>query len=57
MQKENSEQRYARWRQLVEEQNKRGLTQKIFCKQRILACLNLTIIRTNISLRNCSKLT
>lgn len=33
MQKENSEQRYARWRQLVEEQNKSGMTQKIFCKQ------------------------
>jgi len=33
MQKENSEQRYARWRQLVEEQNKSGMTQKIFCNQ------------------------
>jgi hypothetical protein len=33
MQKEKSEQRYARWRQLVEEQNKSGMTRKIFCKQ------------------------
>jgi hypothetical protein len=33
MKKENSEQRHERWRQLVEEQNKSGLTQKIFCKQ------------------------
>lgn len=33
MQKEKAEQRYARWKQLVEEQNKSGMTQKIFCQE------------------------
>ena len=33
MKRERTEQRYAKWRQLVEDQNKSGLTQKIFCQQ------------------------
>lgn len=37
MKNEDQEQRYAQWRQLVEEQHKSGMTQKAFCKQRSLS--------------------
>lgn len=46
MKKENQEQRHAKWRSLVEEQQKSGLSQKEFCKQRNVALAQFVYYRS-----------